>query len=373
MSRDLIAAFIDLSYTLEVKTDFVHIIGARPNIPKFVPLYRILESNGYTQSVIHTGQHYSSELTTQIFKDLGFNPSKIKVNLNIGSGSHSSQVSRIIGKLEVKLISMKPSLVVVYGDVNSSLAASIATKHLGLRLVHIESGLRSFDTEMIEEFNRVLIDHSSDYLFCTLMSSILNLKNEGISGKKVFLVGNTMIDSIKYVQDKFDLNKIAARLVGNDSKFVFLTLHRPSNTENTKRWLSIKKAINNLSKEITIVVSAHPRSKSLFKDIKYIKVLNSPGYKESISLQNSAEFVVTDSGGLQEETTFLKVPCLTLRKNTERPETVKIGTNKLIEPEDLTNYQYILDSIGKRETKKPIKFWDGHAALRVANQLANLI
>jgi len=355
-----------------MKTDVVHIIGARPNIPKFIPLHRILESNGYRQTVIHTGQHYSSELTTQIFKDLGFNPSRIKANLNIGSGSHSSQVSRIIGALEAKLISIKPSLVVVYGDVNSSLAAAISTKHLGLHLVHIESGLRSFDTEMIEEFNRVLIDHSSDYLFCTLMSSVLNLKNEGISSKKVFLVGNTMIDSIKYVQNKFDLNKIAAKLVGNNSKFVFLTLHRPSNTENPKRWLSVKKAINNLNKEILVVVSAHPRSKSLFEDIKYIKVLNSPGYKESISLQNSAEFVVTDSGGLQEETTFLKVPCLTLRKNTERPETVKIGTNKLIEPEDLTNYQYLLNSIKKRDPKKLIKFWDGNAALRVANQLSNL-
>lgn len=204
------------------------------------------------------------------------------------------------------------------------------------------------------------------------MSSVLNLKHEGISSKKVFLVGNTMIDSIKYVQNKFDLNKIAAKLVGNNSKFVFLTLHRPSNTENPKRWLSIKKAINDLSKEILVVVSAHPRSKSLFEDIKCIKVLNSPGYKESISLQNSAEFVVTDSGGLQEETTFLKVPCLTLRKNTERPETLKIGTNKLIEPEDLTNYQYILNSIEKRDPKKLIKFWDGNAALRIADQLSNL-
>jgi UDP-N-acetylglucosamine 2-epimerase (non-hydrolysing) len=355
-----------------MKTDVVHIIGARPNIPKFIPLYRTLESNNFRQSVIHTGQHYSSELTTQIFKDLGFNPSKIKVNLNIGSGSHSSQVSKIIGKLEAKLITLKPNLVVVYGDVNSSFAAAVATKHLGIDLVHIESGLRSFDTEMIEEFNRVQIDHSSNYLFCTLMSSVLNLKNEGISGKKVFLVGNTMIDSLKYVQNKFDLNKIAAKLVGNNSKFVFLTLHRPSNTENSKRWFSIKKAINNLNKEIPVVVSAHPRSKSLFEDIKYVKVLNSPGYKESISLQNSAEFVVTDSGGLQEETTFLKIPCLTLRKNTERPETVKIGTNKLIEPEDLTNYQYLLTSIKKRDSKKQIKFWDGNAALRVANQLSTL-
>jgi UDP-N-acetylglucosamine 2-epimerase (non-hydrolysing) len=345
----------------------VHILGARPNIPKFVPIYNEFAKKGTHQSVIHTGQHYSDALTKNIFKDLDFNTSNIQKNLEVGSGTHGFQVSQIIKWLEIELITLKPSSVFVYGDVNSSLAAAIVARQLGIKLVHIESGLRSFDNRMIEEFNRVIIDHASDYLFCTLESSVSNLQKEGISGGNVKLVGNTMIDSLSYTQRKYNIEELLTNLIGNLRSYVFLTLHRPSNVDDMERWGRISKSLKLLSAEFPIIVSSHPRSNHLFEELNFVKLLKGIGYKESIALQSFAAFVVTDSGGLQEETTYLNIPCLTLRDNTERPETVMLGTNTLVSPEELMNYPLIIELINVRSKNERIPLWDGNASERIVN------
>jgi len=349
----------------------VHILGARPNIPKFVPIYNEFTKARITQSVIHTGQHYSDALTKNIFEDLDFAMGEVQKNLEVGSGSHAFQVSQIIKRLEIELINLKPKVVFVYGDVNSSLAAAIVTKQLGIKLVHVESGLRSFDNKMIEEFNRILIDHSADYLFCTLESSVINLEKEGISGDRVKLVGNTMIDSLFYIEHKYDIEELLTDLIGNLRNYVFLTLHRPSNVDNKERWGRIIKSLKLLSAEFPIIASSHPRSNHLFEEIKFIKLLKGLGYKDSIALQSFATFVITDSGGLQEETTYLNVPCLTLRNSTERPETINFGTNTLVSPEDLMNYQAIIEPIINGNKNKKIPLWDGYASQRIVNSFIN--
>jgi UDP-N-acetylglucosamine 2-epimerase (non-hydrolysing) len=350
----------------------LHVLGARPNIPKFVPVFNAFNKANIFQNVIHTGQHYSKALTNDIFKDLDFDVRKIGINLEVGSGTHAFQVSQIIQRIEPELIDTKPKAVFVYGDVNSSLAAAIATKQLGLKLVHIESGLRSFDHMMIEEFNRILIDRCSDYLFCTLESSVNNLHIEGISGDKVKLVGNTMIDSLRYIQEKYNLEDILSQLIGKLRNYIFLTLHRPSNVDDIGQWTKICKSLKSLSDDFPIVASSHPRSHHLFEELKFIRLLKGIGYKESIALQSFANFVITDSGGLQEETTFLNKPCLTLRSNTERPETIQLGTNNLVNPEELMRYEAYIKPIIIGKKTNQIPFWDGLASQRILNNFLSI-
>jgi UDP-N-acetylglucosamine 2-epimerase (non-hydrolysing) len=225
---------------------------------------------------------------------------------------------------------------------------------------------------MIEVFNRVLIDHCSDNLFCTLKSSVSNLRIEGISGDKVKLVGNTMIDSVMYIQQKYNLEEILSNLVGKLRNYVFITLHRPSNVDDIVQWTRISKSLKSLSVDFPIIASSHPRSNHLFEELKFIRVLKGIGYKESIALQSFADFIITDSGGLQEETTFLNKPCLTLRSNTERPETVQLGTNNLVNPEELMKYEaYIKPIIFGKKTRE-IPFWDGLASNRILNNFLSI-
>lgn len=350
----------------------LHVIGARPNIPKFVPIYKAFDSIDINQVVIHSGQHYADSLTNDIFRDLDFDTARIQVNLKVGSGSHGYQVGELIRKLEIVFNKFCPLFVFTYGDVNSSLATAIAAKQLNLKVVHIESGLRSFDGNMIEEMNRILIDHISDLLFCTLQSGVSNLLNEGISKSKINLAGNTMIDSVLYIRNKFDLSSIRKLLVGELNEYCFVTLHRPSNIENSERWGQIKIALEQLAKSIPVIVSAHPRSISFFKQIKNITLLKDLGYKESIALQSESRFVLTDSGGLQEETTYLGIPCLTLRDNTERPETIKLGSNTLISPNEIVNYAELTKLSRYHRDGKTIDFWDGQSANRILNKFISL-
>lgn len=351
----------------------LHVIGARPNIPKFVPIYRVFDSIRINQLVIHSGQHYADSLTNDIFRDLDFDPAHIQVNLKVGSGSHGYQVGELIRKLELVFTTHRPLFVFTYGDVNSSVATAIAAKQLNLNVVHIESGLRSFDRSMIEEMNRILIDHISDLLFCTLESAVSNLLNEGISKDKINMLGNTMIDSVVYIKNKYDLSGIKKVLVGGLNEYCFVTLHRPSNIEKSERWGQIKIALENLAKSIPVVVSAHPRSISFFEQIQNIILLRDLGYKESIALQSESRFVLTDSGGLQEETTYLGIPCLTLRDNTERPETIKLGSNTLITPNEIADYAELTRLSGRYNGDNKINFWDGQSANRILNKFTTLL
>jgi len=356
-----------------VPIHILHVIGARPNIPKFVPLYRAFDSIKLNQLVIHSGQHYADSLTGYIFRDLDFDPAHIQLNLKVGSGSHGYQVGEMIKKLEIVFTQNHPLFVFTYGDVNSSLATAISAKQLNLSVVHIESGLRSFDRSMVEEINRTLIDHVSDLLFCTLESAVNNLLSEGISKAKINMLGNTMIDSVVYIKNKYDLSGIKKEQVGGLNEYCFVTLHRPSNIENSERWGQIKIALENLTKSIPVVVSAHPRSVGFFNQIRNIILLTDLGYKESIALQSESRFVLTDSGGLQEETTFLGIPCLTLRDNTERPETIKFGSNRLVTPNQIADYAELTRLSWNHKSDNKIKFWDGQSANRILNKFTALL
>lgn len=349
-----------------IECDFVHVIGTRPNIPKFVPVYRSLKQ--FNQIVIHTGQHYSDSLSKSILKDLDFKDDF--VNLGLNSGSHTDKVSKIILNLSGVLSSYNFKALVVYGDVDSTLAAALTGFLSTFPVIHIESGLRSKDLTMPEERNRILIDRCSSDLFTSTEEAMENLRREGFDSTSLHFVGNTMIDSVSYVQKNINPNQILNSLGIEYSNFVYVTLHRPSNVDNKARFKEILRKLSSLAINIPIVVAAHPRS---IKDLMTISsnsvmVLPAVTYKESISLQMSSRFVVTDSGGIQEETSFLNKKCFTLRPNTERFITVSHGTNELIGLENL-NFEHLENKI---IANREIPYWDGLASERIAKILARI-
>lgn len=336
---------------------------------KASPVIRALsERPDVRQSLIHTGQHYDRALSGIFFAQL--NLPDPDVNLDVGSGSHAWQTAEVMRRLEPVLLERKPDIVLVYGDVNSTVAAALVCSKLGIRLAHVEAGLRSFDRSMPEEINRVVTDQLSDVLFTPSEDADLNLQREGIAKEKILWVGNVMIDSlVRLLPAAMQCGKN-----GLPERYVLVTLHRPSNVDDSvslRRTLTALLEINDI---LPVVFPAHPRTRQRIEqfgiDTGKLQFVEPLPYVEFLSLQIHATAVITDSGGIQEETTYLGVPCLTLRRNTERPVTVSMGTNVLI-GQDLgllnSELRRILEGKAKKGTTPPL--WDGHAAERIAKIL----
>jgi len=362
----------------------ISVVGARPNFMKMAPVHKELlkYKAKIVHKIVHTGQHYDKKLSDVFFKELDL--PKPDIDLGVGSKSHSEQTAEVMIKLEKVIIKEKPDLVLVYGDVNSTVAAGLVCAKIfknqneTIPLAHIESGLRSFDKTMPEEINRVLTDLLSKFLFVTEKSGVLNLKQSGFSKNNIFFVGNTMIDSLVHYLPKANKSKILNELCLAKRNFGLITLHRPSNVDNKQNFqkiIDIFKYQNKINPEIDIVFPVHPRTLKMLKIFGLLKaihdinnlVLTEPlGYFDFLNLIENAKYVLTDSGGIQEETTFLKIPCLTLRENTERPITREIGTNTICGLNSNVIFKEI-KKINKGLYKKGNipQLWDGKAATRI--------
>ena len=356
------------------------VCGARPNFIKIAPIMRAFEAHGGFQSLlVHTGQHYDENMNKLFFDDLGI--PKPDINLEVGSASHAVQTAEIMKRFEPVVLDFKPDYVLVVGDVNSTIACGLVAVKLGVKLIHVEAGLRSFDRTMPEEINRVLTDAISDMLFVTEQSGIDNLRNEGISSDKVHFVGNVMIDTLMANCEKAQRSDVLGRLGLSAKKYVVITLHRPSNVDDLVKFGEIITAFEEIGKEMKLVFPIHPRTRSNIKGselekrvdaIDNLVLLEPVGYLDFLCLMSNAALVLTDSGGIQEETTILGVPCMTLRENTERPVTITEGTNRLVHiaVEDiLKNYRGIRNNEDSYSAMVP-KLWDGKAAQRIAEIIA---
>ena len=350
------------------------IAGARPNFMKIAPIYR--EAMRYKQvqcKIVHTGQHYDYEMSEAFFEDLEI--PKPDFFLNAGSGSHAVQTAKIMVTFEELCQKEKPDLIIVVGDVNSTLACSVVAKKLLIEVAHVEAGLRSFDLTMPEEINRMVTDAISDYFFVTEESATANLIQEGKSKDRIHFVGNVMIDNLFYQVDKlavdipehFETSKIKGKL----KDYAFLTLHRPSNVDTRSGFCEITEALNTIADKLPILFPVHPRTKKMMDEFdlhlsKNIFIFSPLAFKESLFLWKDARVVLTDSGGLQEETTALGVPCVTIRENTERPITIKMGTNILAGTKKESILKAFEEAIArpKDQFKVPPK-WDGKAAERI--------
>jgi len=354
-------------------THFLHVVGARPNFMKLAPVYAALGARGVRQTVVHTGQHYDAEMSDVFFRDLDLPPPDL--NLEVGSGSHAKQTARIMLRLEPVLLELKPDAVLVYGDVNSTVSAALVAAKLLIPIGHVEAGLRSFDRTMPEELNRVVTDALADWLFTPSVDANENLAREGIPESKIHFVGNVMIDTLVRFLPRAEAPKEWRKL----DRYALVTLHRPSNVDDLKMLARIMKALKELASHLPVIFPVHPRTLrrlaelGLGREARDGLHLSSPlSYLEFLGLQRGAAIVVTDSGGIQEETTFLGVPCLTLRKNTERPVTVTEGTNKLLgeEPERIVpEARAVLE--GRWKQGRVPELWDGKAAERIASVIAS--
>jgi UDP-N-acetylglucosamine 2-epimerase (non-hydrolysing) len=352
----------------------INVVGARPNFIKIAPIMRALAPyKSIKQILVHTDQHYDWNMSSTFFKDLSI--PRPDIYLKVGSCERKAQIRRIKERFENTIKREKPDLVIVVGDVNSTLACALAAHKCGVKIAHVEAGLRSFDMSMPEEINRIRTDKISDLLFTSCMDAGKNLAREGIAKKKVFFVGNVMIDSLMLSMKKLPRHGLVSGADKLPSEtYAVVTIHRPSNVDHKKTLTNISKTLNKLSGKIRLVFPAHPRTKkqiSRFGLEKYytnnIRLIPPVGYLDFLSLYSGAEFVLTDSGGIQEETTALNIPCLTMRKNTERPITITCGTNVLVgtDSDKITAEVYkILRGEGKKAKK--IKFWDGRTSERIA-------
>ncbi len=359
----------------------MNVVGARPNFMKIAPLMRAYKQHGTTISpvLVHTGQHYDENMSKNFFEQLDI-PSP-DINLGIGSGSHAQQTAKIMLEFEKLINDEKPDMVLVVGDVNSTMACTITAGKLSIRTVHVEAGLRSFDMTMPEEINRKVTDSICDYLFTTEESANKNLSNEGIGGNKIFFVGNVMIDTLSYYLDKIKDMPLPIEGISEKS-YATLTMHRPSNVDSLSVLEGILIALERIQRDAPIIFPMHPRTRKnidhfglsgKISGMRNLIVTEPLGYLEFLRLNKTASFVLTDSGGLQEETTYLGIPCLTLRENTERPVTVKEGTNVLTDsnPEIiLEEYEKIMN--GSFKQGKIPYLWDGHAAERIVEKLVEL-
>ncbi len=352
----------------------LHVVGARPNFMKAAPVYRALAAGNHEQILVHTGQHYDALMSDVFFKGLEIpDPDE---SLNVGSGSHAQQTASIMSLFEPVVLERKPDIVLVYGDVNSTVAAALVCAKLGVRVGHVESGLRSFDRGMPEEINRLVTDQLADILFTPSVDGDENLEREGIAKEKVFLVGNVMIDTLIQFLPKADDAFPSLRDRLNLGAFGLVTLHRPSNVDDEETFLPMLGALHSLSRELPLIFPVHPRtqqkwSSQLEQCSPNIRAIAPLGYLEFLALQKHAKVVITDSGGIQEETSFLGVPCLTLRENTERPITVTLGTNVLIGRDwELLRAEFHKALAGGDRPIASLPLWDGHASERIASILA---
>lgn len=352
----------------------LHVVGARPNFMKLAPVLAALQGRqGVRQTVVHTGQHYDAEMSAVFFRELGLPDPDI--NLEVGSGSHAQQTATIMIRLESALLETRPDVVLVYGDVNSTVAAALVAAKLLIPVGHVEAGLRSFDRTMPEEVNRLLTDAVADFLFTPSTDANENLAREGIPFSKIHFVGNVMIDTLVRLLPRAVMPEEAREL----TRYALVTLHRPSNVDEPGMLARILEILGRIGRELPVLFPVHPRTRlrieafALQADgtdgVRFLKPLP---YLECLGLQRYATLVITDSGGVQEETTFLGVPCLTLRETSERPVTITEGTNTLIgdQPESLyAEVMTILAGRGKCGRIPPL--WDGRAGERIAQALVS--
>lgn len=349
------------------------VVGARPNFMKAAPLYHIIKKqNKINVILLHTGQHYDYEMSQIFFEDLDL--PKPDYFLNVQSGSHAEQTAKIMVEFEKVLLKERPDMVVVFGDVNSTVACSLVAKKMQIQSAHVEAGLRSYDETMPEEINRRITDSISDLLLTPSKDANLNLIKEGIRKEKIFFVGNIMIDSLMVASNKIiDEGDILNKFGVKKNKYCLITIHRPSNVDDKKKLSQIISKINIISTKLISIFPVHPRTGKNLQDWKvkvggFVKLVPPLGYREFTTLEKNAGLVITDSGGIQEETTFLGIPCLTLRPNTERPITIKLGTNKLVTEQSLiSEVDFILTNKNKKGKIPP--FWDGQTALRISDIL----
>tara|TARA_B100000315_G_scaffold212798_1_gene210361 strand:+ start:117 stop:1199 length:1083 start_codon:yes stop_codon:yes gene_type:complete len=351
------------------------VVGARPNFIKAFPVYRALERTGkFSLRLINTGQHYDDNMAAVFFEQLKMKEPDI--NLGIGSGKHGEQTARILDEIEREFLSQIPDLVIVFGDVNSTLAAALAAAKLMIPVAHVEAGLRSFDRNMPEEINRVLTDQISNLLFVTSADAEDNLHKEGKDKDQIYFVGNTMIDSLVGFQSLFDSIHIQNMYGLRVKEYILVTLHRPSNVDDPVDLEKIIVALNRVADRLPCVWPVHPRTRikleTISTKIHHKLFLTEPlGYLEFMGLQKDAAAVITDSGGIQEESTYLRVPCFTVRDNTERPVTIERGTNRLVGTDYSKIPKSITESIFKNNNFNIPELWDGKASERIANIVLN--
>lgn len=371
----------------------IQVVGARPNFMKVAPLHRAIQQlPGWTSKIVHTGQHFDAKMSDVFFTQLEL--PKPDYFLGIGGGSHTEVTAHIMLAFEKIVADEKPDLIIVVGDVTSTLACTLVAIKMGIPLAHVEAGLRSFDRTMPEELNRLLTDSVANYLFVTEESGLTHLRNEGVPDEKVFFSGNVMIDSLVRYQEKAKRSTILSDLglqasssdlqttdsVLSPTNYIVMTMHRPANVDTEKGLLSILELMELSAQKTNIVFPIHPRTRAhmdkfgLTKRMEAVPnlILTEPlGYLEFIQLMSHAQAILTDSGGIQEETTYLGIPCLTFRDSTERPVTVTLGTNQLLADLDPQKTYQALEKILAGEVKKgnipPL--WDGHAAERIAQTL----
>ena len=356
----------------------LNIVGARPNFMKMAPILREMarRSEFFSPQLVHTGQHYDESMSGSFFEDLAIRPPDF--NLEVGSASHAVQTAKIMLEFEKVVTQERPDWVLVVGDVNSTLACTLVAVKLGIKTAHVEAGLRSFDRSMPEEINRILTDSIADLLLTTSDDADENLLREGISPSKIKFVGNVMIDSLLFNLERARELGIAGSMGLKRDGFAVVTLHRPSNVDDPTTLEGIITALRSISEKLPVIFPVHPRTKAsmdrmgLTSEIpNSIRLVEPLGYLEFLSLYSEARLVLTDSGGLQEETTALGIPCLTLRENTERPITVELGTNKVVgtRPEDiLSSATLIIDGSSKKAGQVP-PLWDGKSAERICDAL----
>jgi len=360
------------------------VAGARPNFMKIAPIARALRERAETAreagidmrvSIVHTGQHYDENMSKVFFRELEIpEPDR---HLEVGSGSHAEQTARILMAFEKYLLQEKPDWVVVVGDVNSTIACALAAKKLGVKVAHVEAGLRSFDMSMPEEINRKLTDAISDLLFVTEESGVQNLRSEGVAAEKVFVVGNVMIDTLfrnltKVQEPDFSPSPTVKAFRDNGHRYAVLTLHRPSNVDRREMLAPIWGVLSEIARRIPILFPVHPRTRGKIREFGMkengIALVDPVGSLDMLYAVKGAALVLTDSGGLQEETTALGIPCVTIRENTERPVTVTMGTNYLAGTDPaliLAAANEILQGNAKKGSIPPL--WDGNSSLRIAD------
>jgi UDP-N-acetylglucosamine 2-epimerase (non-hydrolysing) len=360
----------------------LHVAGARPNFMKVAPVIRALRARGVETFLVHTGQHYDPTMSELFFRDLGL--PEPDVHLGVGSGSHAQQTARVMERLEPVLLERRPDLVVVVGDVNSTLAGALVCAKLGVPVAHVEAGLRSFDRSMPEEINRVLTDQVSELLFTTSPEAEANLLREGIERARIHFVGNPMIDSLERHLAQAARSDVLDRLGLSEGSYGVVTLHRPSNVDDPGRLAGILEALRDVASEIPVVFPAHPRTTRTIRAAgldrfvgdgaagRGIDLTEPLGYLDFLRLMAGARLVLTDSGGIQEETTVLGVPCLTLRPNTERPITIEMGTNRLVgsRPEDIRREALAVLAAPRPTPRRP-PLWDGRAGERIAEVIVS--
>jgi UDP-N-acetylglucosamine 2-epimerase (non-hydrolysing) len=354
----------------------LHIVGARPNFMKVAPVMNALRAREHVvQTLVHTGQHYDANMSDIFFEQLGI-PAP-DVNLAVGSGTHARQTADIMTRFEPVLLDVQPDIVLVYGDVNSTVAAALVCAKLAVRVGHVEAGLRSFDRTMPEEINRVVTDRLADLLFTPSEDGDINLQREGISDERIFRVGNVMIDTLVRLMPLAESHAEARNRSRFPKRYALVTLHRPANVDDGAVLKRILQSLLEVSEELAVVFPAHPRTRKRIADFglntERLQVLDPLPYVEFLGLQSQATVVITDSGGIQEETTYLGVPCLTVRENTERPVTVTYGTNVLVGRDPLKlrlEVARVLAGEAKKGNVPPL--WDGSAGKRIADVLTGL-